>query len=466
MIAATQELETTEAILPAGGKSAGEGRPLRVCHLAKFYPPAPGGIESHVRTLARAQAELGAKVRVVCVNHQDHRGRDVTWEPLARTATVEEWDGPVRVTRLGKWGNVARLDVCPGLPGVLRRVGDEVDVLHLHAPNPTMTLALALVRPRAKLVITHHSDVIRQRILGRVFRPFELLVYGRAERVLSDSPGYQEGSPLLKRFAEKVSVLPLGIDLRPYLKPSAAAREHASRLRAEHGEPLWLSVGRMVYYKGLHNGVKALAEVPGRWLVIGEGPAKQELQRMAVAEGVADRIVWRGHVSEDELIGAYHAATALWFPSNARSEGFGLVQVEAMASGCPVINTAIPASGVAWVSPHEETGLTVALDNPTALRGAALRLLNEKGLDQRLASAAHRARHQTVRSRNHGIPQPSFLPVFRQHARKEQLPPGVNALMGSDRMVPALAEPSATLVARARQEPRNQFRRHPSDGSS
>src|SRR5436305_5973901 len=113
----------------------GEGRdpePLRVCHLAKFYPPAPGGIESHVRTLARAQAELGAKVSVVCVNHLDRRGRDVTWEPLAQTDTVEEWDGPVRVTRLGKWGTVARLDVCPRLLGALRRAGDEADVLHLH----------------------------------------------------------------------------------------------------------------------------------------------------------------------------------------------------------------------------------------------------------------------------------------------------------------------------------------------
>ncbi len=142
------------------------GAPLRVCHLAKFYPPAPGGIESHVRTLGRAQAELGMKVRVLCVNHQDRARRDVTWKPLARTATVEEWDGPVHVTRLGKWGNVARLDLCPRLLLELRRLGDEVDILHLHAPNPIMTLALAAVRPRAKRVITHHSDVIRQRLPG------------------------------------------------------------------------------------------------------------------------------------------------------------------------------------------------------------------------------------------------------------------------------------------------------------
>src|SRR5207302_7080134 len=104
--------------------------------------------------------------------------------------------------------------------------------------------------------------------------------------------------------------------------------------------------------------------------------------------GVAERIVWAGVVSDDELVGAYHAATALWFPSNARSEGFGLVQVEAMASGCPVINAAIPASGVTWVSRDGETGFTVPLDDPIALARASMRLLTERGLRERLSRGA------------------------------------------------------------------------------
>jgi rhamnosyl/mannosyltransferase len=366
-----------------------------VCHLAKFYPPAPGGIETHVRTLARAQAALGIKTSVLCVNHLDRRGRDVTWDPLARTATVEEWDGPVRVTRLGKWGNVARLDLCPGLLPALARLRDGVDVVHMHAPNPSMTLALAAVPARGALVITHHSDVVRQRVLGMAFRPFERRVYRRAAGVLSDSPPYQDGSPLLGRFREKVRVLPLGLDLHPYLHPRPGALAHAGRLRRELGRPLWLAVGRIVYYKGLHNAVKALAAVPGRLLVIGEGPAESGLRHLGVAEGVAGRISWRGHVCPEELVGAYHAATALWFPSNARSEGFGLVQVEAMASGCPVINTAIPGSGVPWVSRHEESGLTVPVDDPPALAAAACRLLNEPGLRERLGrQARERARDE------------------------------------------------------------------------
>jgi rhamnosyl/mannosyltransferase len=274
------------------------------------------------------------------------------------------------------------------LPTLWNRLRGDYDVFHVHAPNPTMTLALAVLPPRAPYVITHHSDVVRQRLLNLAFDPVQRLVYGRAAAIGSDSPDYQAGSPLLRQFAEKTRVLPLGIDLTPYLEPSTAAREHARRLREQLGSPLWLCVGRIVYYKGLANALTALRDVPGRLLVIGDGPLKHDLLRQADAHGVAERVVWRGQVEADELVGAYHAATSLWFPSNSRSEGFGLVQVEAMASGCPVINTAVPASGVAWVSPHEETGLTVPVNDAGALAAAARRLLAAPVLRERFARAA------------------------------------------------------------------------------
>ena len=102
-----------------------------------------------------------------------------------------------------------------------------------------------------------------------------------------------------------------------------------------------------------------------------------------------DRARFLGEVPRDEdLVACYLAADAFWFPSNARSETYGLVQVEAMASGCPVINAAIPHSGVPWVSRHEETGLTVPVDDPAAFAAAARRLLEEPGLRDRLAAGA------------------------------------------------------------------------------
>jgi rhamnosyl/mannosyltransferase len=365
---------------------------LRVVHLGKYYPPSPGGIEGHTRTLARTQAELGAGVCVVVVNHAAADGRDATFERFTPTPPAEEADGPVRVVRVGRWANVAKLDVVAGLPGVLRRLlRDPPDVWHLHTPNVTMMLAV-LAAPRVRpLVVTHHSDIVRQRLLKYVVRPVEHAVYRRAVRILPTSPAYAEGSELLRRFTRKVAPLPLGIDLAPFGSPTSAALGHAEKFRERFGSPLWLCVGRLIYYKGLHVALEALRGVPGKLVVIGTGPLDGELRRRAAELGVADRVVWYGHASEDELVGAYHVATALWFPSVARSEGFGLVQVEAMAAGCPVVNTAIPGSGVSWVCRHEQEGLTAVVNDATGFAAAANRLLAEPGLRERL-SAGGRAR--------------------------------------------------------------------------
>src|SRR3954468_21604465 len=114
----------------AGGRAGTRGpavvenreamKPLQVCHLGKYYPPAPGGIETHVRTLALAQAALGMSVRVYCINHD-------------LGPSVAGRDGPVEVTRFRRVVQVAKIDVCPGLATALRHV--EADVLHLHVPN-------------------------------------------------------------------------------------------------------------------------------------------------------------------------------------------------------------------------------------------------------------------------------------------------------------------------------------------
>ncbi len=364
------------------------GAGLRVLHLGKFYPPASGGMEAHVQTLARAQAALGARVEVLCINHAA-AGEGFSHEFHGRSPTHEAWDGPVRVVRVGRWASVLRMDVLPGLPReLLRALLRGVDVVHLHTPNPTMVLALDSLPVLPPLVITHHSDVIRQRVAGALFRPFEALLYARARLLLATSSAYVPGSALLRHFRHKVRALPLGVELEPFLFPSAEALEAEARWRARAGAPLWLMVGRLVYYKGLFTALEALARVPGRLLVVGVGPMEQEGRARARALGVEERVTWAGYLPQEELVGAYRAATALWFPSNARSEAYGLSQVEAMASELPVLNTAIPHSGVPWVSLHEQTGLTVPVGDVEALARAARRLLEEPGLAERLGRAA------------------------------------------------------------------------------
>jgi glycosyltransferase involved in cell wall biosynthesis len=358
---------------------------LRILHLGKYYPPAPGGIESHVQTLARGQNNLGHDVAVLCVNHTDKNGKDIMHSRWRRTPCATQRDGNVRIERVGRLFGINRLEVCPKLLGRISAFTSKADVVHLHTPNPLMLVAWWLVGKRSTpLVVTHHSDVIKQKLLQTLVAPFESKVYGAARKILSDSPNYIDGSLVLQKFKEKVDVLPLGIDLGPFLNPEKKELEEAKQLQDVHGKPLWLMVGRMTYYKGYHVALEALVQVEGRLIVVGTGPLEPELKVLAQRLGVFERVVWMRSVSKNFLVALYHAATALWFPSIARSEGFGLVQVEAMACGCPVINTFVPDSGVSWVSLDDVTGVTVPVGDAVALGRAATKLLENNELAKKL----------------------------------------------------------------------------------
>jgi rhamnosyl/mannosyltransferase len=362
--------------LAADGTARDPGRPeFRVVHLGKYFHPAHGGIERSVRSLAHAQAALGCSVRVLCMDHE--RGR----------ANSIERDGPVEVVRLRRATSFGKLDHCPDL---VQRIRDsEADLFHLHTPNPSMILGLLLSGNRRPLVVSHHSDVIKQRLRRLIFSPVERACYNRARLLLAMSPPYVGGSAILKRYPDRLAVLPIGLDLAPYLDPSPAVVAQAARLRSAAGGPLWFSCGRLVYYKGLETAIEALRFVPGTLRIGGDGPARAKLERLAARWKLRDRVQFLGRIASDEELIAHHmTADAFWFPSNARSEAYGLVQVEAMACGCPVINTAIPHSGVPWVSRHEETGLTVPVNDPAAFAAAARRLLEEPGLRDRLAAGA------------------------------------------------------------------------------
>jgi rhamnosyl/mannosyltransferase len=222
---------------------------------------------------------------------------------------------------------------------------------------------------------------------------------------------YIDGSKALRQHEPKVHAVPMGIDVEPFTNPSPAALAEAHRLRKRFGEVIWLAVGRCVYYKGFDVAIEALTKVPGVLVIVGHGPLFHELIAHARDLGVRDRVAWCRYAEPDELIGAYLAATALWFPSSGRSEAFGLVQVESMAAGCPVINTDIAGSGVSWVSLHDQTGLTVPVNNADALAAAARRLLDEPSLRQRLAEGALRRVRQEF---DHATMAARTLAIYRR----------------------------------------------------
>ena len=348
---------------------------MRVVLLGKYYHPYMGGIESHLRVItSELKQELDIEVVV------SNTGR----------RTVHDVVDGVPVTRVASFGKVASVALTPTLPLELSR--RDYDVMHVHLPNPGGVASyLASMKPRHhRLVISYHADVYRQRVLVNLYQPFLERALARADVVIATSPQLLENSPVLTRYREKCRIVPYGIDLERFSKAEEHAQE-AARIRARYGGgPLLLGVGRLIYYKGYDIAIRAMREVPNaRLLIVGDGPLRADLEALAREQGVADRVILVGEVLNERVTPYYLASDVYLLPSIARSEAFGIVQIEAMACGVPVINTHIP-SGVPFVSLHEQTGLTVPIGDATALAAAINRLLGDPELRRRMGEAGRR----------------------------------------------------------------------------
>ena len=347
---------------------------MRVLHLGKFYPPQRGGMESHVKTLCEGlQRQIDVEVLV------SNTG--------ARTERTH-CEG-VAVTRVACLAQVSSTSINPGMVAEIRR--STADLIHLHWPNPMTALAYLLSGHAGRLVVTYHSDVIKQRILGRVFDPVLDAVLQRAEAIIASSERYLETSAVLSRYAARCRMIPFGI-AKEYFDPPEQAGVEA--LRKRFGDVTILSVGRLVDYKGFDTLIRALAETPGRLLIAGEGPLKPKLMALARALHLERRVVFLGDVPDPQLRTLYHAADVVVLASTNRREAFGLVQAEAMAACRPVINTALE-SGVPMVSLDGVTGLTVAHSDAGAMARAIRLLLEDASLRLAYGRAA-RLRAETL----------------------------------------------------------------------
>jgi rhamnosyl/mannosyltransferase len=341
---------------------------MRVLQLGKYYEPYVGGIETHLGLLARGLRARGVEVEVLVHN--------------TSRATVREVIDGIPVTRVGALGRLMSAAVSPGL---IRELAGRYDILHLHTPHPMGMLALLAARtPKHALVVTHHSDIVKQARAKKLLAPAMRAVMARAACVIATSERYLNSSDELAPLRSKTRVIPYGIDLsafHPDLKDSVSAKA----LRARFGNRIVLAAGRFIYYKGFEVLLDALQNVRGYLLLVGDGPLARSLKERAAARGVSEKVSFIGAVPNAEMAPYYGACDVFVLPSIARSEAFGIVQVEALASGVPVINTSLQ-SGVPDVSVHQVTGLTVTPGDPSELAAAINKVLDEPELASRFGA--------------------------------------------------------------------------------
>jgi len=354
---------------------------LNILHIYKDYFPVLGGIENHVRLLAEGQAARGHQVTALITNPDG-----------LRTTAIDE--AGVRVVRAGRLATVASTPLSLALPWQLARA--RPDVVHLHFPYPIGEVSQWLLRRGRATVLTYHSDVVRQARILRLYRPLLARVLKKTDALIVGSPQMRNSAYLAPHQA-KVRLIPYGIPLARFRgRPAATemarvAERYLTTGPANTGAapaPRLLFVGRLRYYKGLDTLIEALPALrPARLLVVGAGPMAEPWQTLTRAVGVPDRIAWLGEVPDADLPALYHLADLFVLPASHPSEAFGLVQVEAMAAGLPVVCTEL-GTGTSYVNQDGITGRVVPPRDPGALTSAISDLLADPALRARMGAAA------------------------------------------------------------------------------
>ena len=359
---------------------------LRVLHIGKFYAPQRGGIERHVQDLAEWQLANGIDAQVLVHQPSGH------W-----IGTRDVVDG-VTVERAGCVAAPLYAPISPGFPlrlsSMIRR--HQPQVLHLHLPNASCFALLASPAARRLPWIVHwHADISpdakdwRLHVAYRLYRPFEQAVLKRAAAIIVTSQAYRDASVALKPWLSKTSVIGLG------LRPAPESMGLSPNWPAGDGIKL-LSVGRLSYYKGFDTLFDALAllrdrgDVPmPRLLLVGEGEHGRRLREHASRLQLDDCVRFAGGIDDDSLQSAYCGADLLALPSLDRSEAFGLVLLEAMRAGLPVVASAIAGSGVGHVVADGQTGDLFAAGDANALANALTRMIREPAQRQRMGAAGY-----------------------------------------------------------------------------
>jgi len=235
-----------------------------------------------------------------------------------------------------------------------------------------------------KIVVTYHCDIVRQKKALILYKPFLFKFLSIADRILVTSPNILQSSKYLTPFKDKCVVVPLSIPIEEYTRI-----DQTFDVGISQGEKIVLFVGRLSYYKGVEYLIEAMQWIDAKLLIIGDGELRNVLEEKTFSLGLNKKVNFLGKVPDQLLRYCYQICDVFVLPSIESSEAFGIVQMEAMAYGKPVVNTNLP-TGVPFVSVHGETGLTVPPRDSIALANAVNKILEDEKLAKTFSQNAIR----------------------------------------------------------------------------
>lgn len=338
---------------------------MKILQLTKHYPPYPGGIESVTYDIVEGINKLQHRSDVLCANNK--------W------SSVMEQINNYKVWRMASLGKVMSTSIAPNIILQLSKLRNSYDIIHVHFPDPMSAIALYLVRPKARIVVHWHSNIIKQRGIFWLYQPLQNWILRKADLIVGTSCIYIRESKQLSRFLNKTVVIPIGITA----ENMKSSRLDVKQIKEKYlGKRIIFSLGRLIYYKGFEFLIDAAKYLQDDVVILigGEGKLANKLKKQIQRTGMGEKVFLLGKIPRSDLGDYYSACDIFCLPSVESSEAFGVVLLEAMRFGRPIVATDIPGSGVPWVNKDGVTGFNVERRNSKALARGINNLLMNQGM--------------------------------------------------------------------------------------
>lgn len=336
-----------------------------------------GGVERHAYILARGLTKRGHDVTVFAARSPKH----------SQLTEVEN----LSVRRVSR--EILLYNSYLPLSLLLHFDPSEYDLIHAHTPVPAIAdiIALKNIPTRTPFILTYHNDITKSGFLGGIVSSIYNMTLGKSliknsDVIITTTQSYADNSKLLKSSLSKVRVIPNGVDC-DHFKPGLDPLSVRGKYGIDPLDKLILFVGHLDRYKGCDYLVRALPLITENiervhLLIVGSGPQSSSLRQIAAALHIEDKITFAGYVEDDELPYIYASADVFVLPSVSSYEGFGIVQLEALSCGKPVVTTTLP--GVREVDSDGAATLHVSPGDITELSQAITKILSDDELAQQM----------------------------------------------------------------------------------
>lgn len=341
----------------------------------RFYPYI-GGVENSVHSLSKELIKLGHQVKVICAN-----------EPPFGDKIIEG----IEVKRLKYIGKIANTNITLGLPRAI--INADFDIVHSYIPTPwsvDWSAIISLIKAKP-FIVTYYNNIVGRGIYSYLAQEYNFIILPIllrfAKKIIITHKRYIDYSPYLKDCLKKIAIIPVGVDLEQFNKNN--------QIHKQEKTIFFLGLlDEFHRYKGLDYLIRAMdlvrKEIPEVKLIVGgEGRLKEEYRKLAHSLGLSEQIDFAGFIPEEKLAEYYNNCDVFVLPSiSFEQEGFGIVLLEAMACGKPVVTTNI--TGLADKIQQRKAGIVVRPKDVNALGRAIVDILKDKDCALKMGTQARR----------------------------------------------------------------------------